>query len=81
MNYTAPRPRRLLSVLWQQSSGISYLINVVYTFGFCRDIENTELPEQKVHRRYKCLLPYGTCAALPLVWCMIEIIMKHDPVT
>ena len=27
------------------------------------------------------MLPYGTCAALPLVWCVIEFIMKHDPMT
>jgi len=49
-------------------------------FGLFGDTENTELPEQKVHRRYMCLLSYGTCAALPLVWCVVEIIMKRDPV-
>lgn len=32
MNYTALCPRTLLSLLWQQSSGTSDFINVVYTF-------------------------------------------------
>jgi phosphatidylserine/phosphatidylglycerophosphate/cardiolipin synthase-like enzyme len=44
-------------------------IHVLQFFGFFDDTENAELPEQKVHRRYKFLLSYGTCAALPLVWC------------
>jgi hypothetical protein len=35
-------------------------LHVLRFFGFFDDIENNELPEQKVHRRYKCLLPYGT---------------------
>ena len=42
-------------------------IHVLRFFGFFGDTENTELPEQKVHELYKCLLFYGTCAALPLV--------------
>jgi hypothetical protein len=56
-------------------------IHVLRFFGFFGDTENTELPEQKVHGLYKCLLFYGTCAALPLVWRVVEIIMKRDPVT
>ena len=59
-------------VLWQQCSGISDLINVLRFFGFFGDTENTELPEQKVHRGYKCLLSYGTCAPVPLVWCVVD---------
>jgi hypothetical protein len=56
-------------------------LHVLRFFGFFGDTENAELREQKVHRRCKCLLSYGTSAALPLVWCVVEIIMKRDPLT
>jgi UPF0288 family protein (methanogenesis marker protein 3) len=39
-------------------------IHVLRFFGFFGDTENTELPEEKVHRRYKCLLSYRTAVGV-----------------
>lgn len=71
MNYTAPRLRTLLSVLWQQSSGISDLINVVYTFyDFSVSLVTLKIPSCL---RRKCTGDTSVCYPTALVrhcsWC------------